>query len=79
MNDLYKPLGQDQINTRSSVLKLNHPSRSICSGQNILSYLILSVQNNLPTHLKLSNTPNSFKHGIKEDFLKNKEQDIFAS
>ena len=81
LHDLYKPSGQDQINTRSSVLKLKHPSRSSCSGQNALSCLTPTVWNNLPTCLKLSNTLNSFKHGVKEHFIKkmkNKEQDIFA-
>ena len=34
LHDLYKPSGQDQINTGSSVLKLKHLSRSKCSGQN---------------------------------------------
>ena len=78
--DLYKSSGQDQINTRSSVLKLKHLSRSACSGQNT-SYLTPTIWNNLPTCLKLSNSLNSFKHGVKEYFfkkLKNKEQDIFA-
>ena len=63
--DLYKPSGQDQINTRSSVLKLKHPSRSMCSGQNTLSYLTPTIWNNLPTCLKLSNSLNSFKRGVK--------------
>ena len=79
--DLYKPSGQDQINTRSSVLKLKHPSRRTYSGQNILSYLTATVWNNSPTCLKLSNRLNSFKYGVKEHFFKkfkNKEQDIFA-
>ena len=67
--DLYKPSGQDQINTRSSVLKLKHPSWSTCSGQNTLSYLTPTIWNNLPTCLKLSNSLNSFKHGVKEHFL----------
>ena len=77
----YKPSGQDQINTRSSILKLKHPSKSMCFGQNALSYLTPTIWNNLPTCLKLSNSLNSFKHGVKEHFfkkLKNKEQDIFA-
>ena len=79
--DLYKLSGQDQINTRSSVLELKHPSRSMCFGQNTLSYLTPTIWNNLPTCLKLSNNLNSFKHGVKAHFfkkLKNKEQDIFA-
>ena len=53
--DLYKSSGQDQINTRSSVLKLKHPSRSACPGQNT-SYLTPTIWNNLPTCLKLSNS-----------------------
>ena len=79
--DLYKPSGRDQTNTRSSVLKLKHLSRSTCSGQNTLSYLTQTIWNNLPTCLKISNSLNSFKHGAKEHFfkkLKNKELDIFA-
>ena len=79
--DLYNPSGQDQINTRSSVLKLKHPSRSTCSGQNALSYLTPTVWSKLPTCFKLSNTFNSFKHGFKEHFfkkLKNKVGDSFA-
>ena len=68
--DLCKSSGQDQINTRSSVLKLKHPSRSTCSGQNTLSYLTPTIWNNLPTCLKLSNSLNSFKHGVKEHFFK---------
>ena len=79
--DLYIPSGQNQINTRFSVLKLKHPSRSTFSAQNTLSYLTPTVWNNLPTCLKLSNTCNSFKHGVKEHFfkkMKKKEQDTFA-
>ena len=42
--NLYKPSGQNQINTRSSVLKLKHPWRSTRSGQNTLSYLTRNYQ-----------------------------------
>ena len=74
--DLYKTSGQDQINTRSSVLKLKDPSRSTWSGRNTLFCLTPNVWSNLPTCMKLSNILNSFKHGVKEHFfkiLKNKE------
>ena len=67
----YKPSGQDQINTRSSILKLKHPSKSMCFGQNALSYLTPTIWNNLPTCLKLSNSLNSFKHGAKKHFWRN--------
>ena len=43
--DFYKPPGKDQINTRSSVLKLKHPSSSTCSGQNTLSFLTPTIWN----------------------------------
>ena len=69
--NLHKPSGHDKINTRSSILKLKHPSRSTCSGQNILSYLTPTVWNNLPICLKLSNTLNSFKHGVEKHFSRN--------
>ena len=69
LHDLHKPSGQDQINTRSSVLKLKHPSRRTCSGQNALSHVTPTVWNNSTTCLKLSNTLNSFKHGVKEHFF----------
>ena len=38
--------------------------------QNTLSYLTPTIWNNLPTCLKLSNSLNSFKHGVKEHFFK---------
>ena len=57
-----------------------HIYRPWCS-QNTLSYLTLTIWNNLTTCLKLSNSLNSFKHVVKEHFfkkLKNKEQEIFT-
>ena len=69
--DLYKPSGPDQINTRSSVLKLKHPSRSMCSGQNTLSYLTPTIWNNLSTCLKLSNSLKSFNMVLKNIFSRN--------
>ena len=60
----------NQINIRSSVLKLKHPPKNTCSGKNTFSYLTPTVLNNLPTCLKLSNTLNSFKHVVKEHFFK---------
>ena len=43
LHDLYKPSGQDQINTRSSILKLKYLLRSTCSGQNTLFYLTPTI------------------------------------
>ena len=32
-HDIYRQSGQNQANTRSSVLKLKHPLRNLCSSQ----------------------------------------------
>ena len=69
--DLCKPSGQDQLYTRSCVLKLKHPSKNTCSGQNTLSYLTPTIWNNLSTCLKLSNSLKSFNMVLKNIFSRN--------
>ena len=80
-HDIYRQSGQNQANTRSSILKLKHPLTNTCSGQKSLSYLTPIVWNSLSTELNLLSSLNNFKHKLKEHFfnkLKNIEQDIFA-
>ena len=80
-HDICRQSGQNQVNTRSCVLKLKHPIRNTCSGQKNLSYLTPIVWNSLPTDLKLSNSFNDSKHKLKDHHfkkLRNMEQDIFA-
>ena len=80
-HDIYRQSGQNQANTRSSVLKLKHPLRNTCSGQKKLSYLTPIVSSCLPTDLTLANSRNNFKHKLKYHFIKKlriMEQDIFA-
>ena len=80
-HDIYRQSGQNQANTRSSVLKLKHPLRNTCSGQKNLSYLTQIVWNSLLTDLKLANSLNNFKHKLKDHFfkkLRNMEQNSFA-
>ena len=60
-----------------------YPLRNTCSGQKNLSYLTPIVWNSLPTHLKLANSLNNFKHKLKDRFFKKLrnmdiEQNIFA-
>ena len=43
-HDIYRQSGQNQVNTRSSVLKLEHPIRNKCSGQ---KKIVLSDTNSL--------------------------------
>ena len=80
-HDLYRQSGQNQTNTKYSVLKLKHPLRNSCSSQKYLSYLIPIVWNILPTDLKLTNSLNNFKHRWKDQFfkkLRNMDQNAFA-
>ena len=77
----YRQSGQNQANTRSSVLKLKHSLRNMCSGQKNLSYLTPIVWNSLPTDLKLANSLNNFKRKLNDNFfkkLRNMEQKNFA-
>ena len=68
-HDIYRQSGQNQANTRSSVLNLKHPLRNTCSGQKNLSYLTPIVWNSLPTDLKLANSLNNFKCRLKDHFF----------
>ena len=67
---IYRQSGQNQANTRSSVLKLKHPLRNTCSSQKNLLHLTPIVWNSLPTDLKLANSLNNFKHKLKDNFFK---------
>ena len=78
---MYRQSGQNQANTRSSVLKLKNSFRNTCSGQKNLSYLTPTVSNSFPTSLRLVNLLNNFKHKLKDHFFKkltNMEQNTFA-
>ena len=69
IHDIYRKSGQNQANTKSSVLKLKHSLRNTCSGHKELSYLTSIIWNSLPMDLKLPNSLNNFKHKLKDHFL----------
>ena len=48
MNDVFKPAGQPNTITRSSLLKLNQPLRRTNHGQNSIPYIAPIIWNNLP-------------------------------
>ena len=78
---MYRQSGQNQANTRSSVLKLKHPIRNTCSGQKKLSYLTPIVWKSLPTDLRWANSLNDFENNLKDHLfkkLRNMEKDVFA-
>ena len=72
--DFYKPSGQDQI--KIFRFKTKSFVKEYVFWPKHITYLTPTIWNNLHTCLKLSNSLNSFKHGVKEYFfkkLKNKE------
>ena len=74
-------IGADQSRfTRNSVMKLNLPFRNKNSGQKGTSYLGPKIWNELPPHIKICDSVNTFKHRIKDKYfndLKKKEDDIY--
>ena len=80
MNDVFKPAGHLNTNTRVSFLKLIQPLRNTNYGQEALSYLALNNWNSLPIFLKATEGLNTHKHKIKRHFLdrmNNNESDIY--
>ena len=68
--------------TRNSVMKLNLPFRNRNTGQNCISYLGPKIWNKLPSHIKLCDSINSFKHKIKDKYfadMKKKRKKIYIS
>ena len=47
-NNIFKPAGHPNTNTKTSFLKLNQPLRKTNHGQKALSYLAQNIWNSLP-------------------------------
>ena len=80
-DELICPVGENGVITRSSNKKLKLPFRKTKLGIQSLSYMGPNTWNNLPNNLKSATIVNSFKHYIKEYFLKklsNIEADIYS-
>ena len=81
MNDVFKPAGHPNTNTRASFLKLIQPFRKTNYGQKILSYLAPNIWNSIAVYLKATEGLNTYKHKMKKHFLnriKNNENDIYS-
>ena len=80
-NEIFCPIGENGVIKRSSNKKLKLPSRKTKLGIQSLSYVGPNTSNSLPDNLKSATSVNSFKHYIKEYFLKklgNVEADIYS-
>ena len=82
MNDVFKPAGHPNTNTRASFIKLIQPLRNTNYGQKTLSYLAANTWNSLPVSLKATDGLNTYKDKIKKHFLnkiKNNESDMSSN
>ena len=80
-NEIFCLVGKNVVITRSSSKKLKLPFRKTKLGIQSLSYVGPNTWNRLPDNLKSATSVNSFKHYIKEYFLKklgNVEADIYS-
>ena len=68
-SNVFKPAGQPNTTTRASLLKLNQLLRRTNHGQRNISYIAPIIWNNLPTSLKITDNPNTYKHRVKERFF----------
>ena len=69
-NEIFCPVGENGVITRSSNKKLKLPFRKTKLGIQSLSYVGPNTWNSLPDNFKSATNVNSFKHYIKEYFLK---------
>ena len=71
MSDMFKTASQSKTNTRQAYSRLIQPLRKTNMELNSISYLGLSLWNKLPENIKHSSSLITFKHKVKEYFLKN--------
>ena len=69
MTEIFDPVENQNMITRTSILRLHQPKRKTKSGMNSLSYVGPSYWNKLPSNLKISENLNSFKHSLKKSFF----------
>ena len=69
-DELFQPADQSRVTRRRSKFKLNLPFRKSSAGQKCLSNFGPKKWNSLFSDLKSANSVNSFKHKIKDNFLK---------
>ena len=72
-NEIYFPAEPSNINTRSSFQRLKQPLRKSNKGLNSASCSGPSLMSKLPVEIKRSGSTNSFKHNVKNYYLREME------
>ena len=70
LNEVFQTAPENNIQTRGSFLKLKCPFRKTNAGQMALSYNGPTIRSKTPYTLKRTKNLNTFKHDLKEHYLK---------
>ena len=70
LNEVFQTAPETNIQTRGSFLKLKCPFRKTNAGQIALSYIGPTIWSNTLNALKWTKNLNTFKHNLKEHYLK---------
>ena len=70
LHEIFQTATENNIQTSGSFLKLKCPFRKTNAGQIVLSYIGPTIWNKTPDLLKRTNNLNTFKHNLKEYYLK---------
>ena len=69
LNEVYECIPQCRIESRSNFAKFNIPLWKTNTRQKELSYISLSLSNNLPGSRKKATILNTFKHILKKQYF----------
>ena len=70
LHEIFQTAPENNIQTSGSFLKLKCPFHKTNAGQIVLSYIGPTIWNKTPDLLKRINNLNTFKHNLKEQYLK---------
>ena len=70
LHEIFQTAPENNIQTSGSFLKLKCPFHKTNAGQIVLSYIGPTIWNKTPDLLKRTNNLNTFKHNLKEHYLK---------
>ena len=70
LHEIFQTAPENNIQTSGSFLKLKCPFHKTNAGQIVLSYIGPTIWNKTPDLLKRTNNLNTFKHNLKEQYLK---------
>ena len=78
LNEVFQTAPENNIQTRRCFLKLKCPFRKTNAGRMALSYIGPTIWSKTPDTLKRTKNLNTFKHNLKEHYLKKLKNSNFC-